>query len=131
LILWGVLQGLLAFALVASIYVVANVRGMPEDETRALAFFSLVTTIVALVFANRSFSASIPTALRMPNRALKLVLAVVIVTLGLTLVWPFASTLFRFGPLHLDDLSLTVGAGVVVLIALELLKPLLRERVRR
>jgi Ca2+-transporting ATPase len=131
LILWGVLQGLLAFALVASIYVVASVRGMPEDETRALAFFSLVTAIVALVFANRSFSASIPTALRMPNRALKLVLAVVIVTLGLTLVWPFASTLFRFGPLHLDDLSLTVGAGVVVLIALELLKPLLRERVRR
>ena len=111
--------------------VVANVRGMPEDEARALAFFSLVTAIVALVFANRSFNASIPTALRTANRALKLVLAVVIATLGLTLVWPFASALFRFGPLHMDDLSLTVGAGVVVLIALELLKPLLRERVRR
>jgi Ca2+-transporting ATPase len=131
LILWGVLQGLLAFALVASIYVVANVRGMPENEARALAFFSLVTAIVALVFANRSFSASIPAALRRPNRALKFVLAVVIATLGLTLVWPVASGLFRFGPLHADDLSLTVGAGVVVLIALELLKPLLRERVRR
>jgi Ca2+-transporting ATPase len=131
LIIWGVLQGLLAFALVASIYVLANWRGMPEDEARALAFFSLVTTIVALVFANRSFSASIPTALRRPNKALKVVLAVVIATLGLTLVWPFASTLFRFGPLHADDLSLTVGAGVVILIALELLKPLLRERVRR
>jgi Ca2+-transporting ATPase len=131
LIIWGLLQGLLAFALVASIYVVANLRGMPEDEARALAFFSLVTAIVALVFANRSFSASIPTALRRPNQALKLVLAVVIATLGLTLVWPFASTLFRFGPLHADDLSLTVGAGVVILIALELLKPLLRERVRR
>ena len=104
---------------------------MPEDEVRALAFFSLVTAIVALVFANRSFSASIPTALRRPNQALKLVLAVVIATLALTLVWPFASTLFRFGPLHADDLSLTVGAGVVILIALELLKPLLRERVRR
>ena len=32
--------------------------------------------------------------------------------LSLTLLWPFASDLFRFGPLHLDDLALTVGAGV-------------------
>ncbi len=131
LILWGVLQGLLAVTLVATIYVIANVRGMPEDEARALAFFSLVTAIVALIFANRSFSASIPTALRRPNHALKLVLAMVIAALALTLLWPFATTLFRFGPLHADDLSLTVGAGVVLLIALELLKPLLRERVRR
>jgi len=37
---------------------------------------------------------------------------------------------FFFGPLHADDLSVTLGAGVVVLVALEALKPLLRERVR-
>ena len=43
--------------------------------------------------------------------------------LGLTLLWPFASDLFRFGPLHLDDLALTLVAGVVVFVLLELLKP--------
>jgi Ca2+-transporting ATPase len=131
LILWGVLQGALAFALVASIYVIANVRGMPEDEARALAFFSLVTAIVALIFANRSFSTSIAQALRRPNRALKFVLAGVTAILGLTLLWPFAAHLFRFGPLHADDLALTVGAGAAVLIALELLKPLWREGAHR
>jgi Ca2+-transporting ATPase len=128
LIFWGVLQGILAFVLVASIYVIANARGMPENEARALAFFSLVTSIVALIFANRSFSSSLSRALRRPNRALKFVLAGVIAILSLTLLWPFAAHLFRFGPLHADDLSLTLGAGVLLLIALELLKPLLRAR---
>ena len=130
LILWGVVQGALAFALVASIYVLANFRGMPEDEARALAFFSLVTSILALIFANRSFGTSLAQALRRPNRALKLVLVAVTAILGLTLLWPVAAHLFRFGPLHADDLSVTVGAGVVLLIALERLKPLWRERGR-
>jgi Ca2+-transporting ATPase len=62
-------------------------------------------------------------ALRRPNQALVWVLLAVTTTLSLTLLWPFASGLFRFGPLHLDDLALTLGAGVLVLVFLELLKP--------
>ena len=38
--------------------------------------------------------------------------------------------LFRFGPLHADDLALTVGAGVVVLCMLELLKAASNVRLR-
>ena len=72
LILWSVLQGLLAFALGAAIYVITYRRGMPEYEARALAFFSLVTAVVALIFVNRSFSASIWSALRRPNRSRRL-----------------------------------------------------------
>ena len=48
--------------------------------------------------------------------------------LALTLVWPFAADLFRFGPLHLDDLAVTLGAGVVLLVVLELAKALWRRR---
>ena len=124
------LQGAFSFALVAVIFVVALGRGMPETEVRALAFFSLVMVIVSLIFVNRSFSASLVTALRRPNPVLALVLLAVATMLGLTLLWPFASSLFRFGPLHLDDLALTLGAGVLVLVFLELLKPLWRERLR-
>jgi Ca2+-transporting ATPase len=47
-----------------------------------------------------------------------------------TLLWPFATSLFRFGPLHLDDLAMTFAAGFVVLAGLELLKPLWRERLK-
>ncbi len=130
LIGWSLVQGAFAFGLVAFIYIVALRRGMPEEEVRALAFFSLVLSIVSLIFVNRSFSASLVTALRRPNPALAWVLLAVATMLGLTLLWPFASGLFRFGPLHLDDLALTLGAGVLVLVFLEFLKPLWRERLR-
>src|ERR1700693_2723504 len=43
---WSLLQGAFAFVLVAVIFVVALRRGMPEEEVRALVFFSLITAIV-------------------------------------------------------------------------------------
>jgi P-type Ca2+ transporter type 2C len=125
---WSLVQGTFAFALVAAIYLIALNRDMPEEEVRALAFFSLVLAIVSLIFVNRSFSASLITALRRPSAALVWVLVTVPVMLSLTLLFPPVSALFRFGPLHLDDLALTLAAGAVVLVFLEALKPLWRER---
>ncbi len=131
LIRWGLLQGLLAFVLIAGIYVIALKRGMPEEEVRALAFFSLVLAIVSLIFVNRSFSASVITALRRPNAALAVVLLVIPVMLSLTLLVPPVSALFRFGPLHFDELALTLAAGIGVLVILEVLKSVSRGWLRR
>ena len=99
---------------------------MPVPEVRSLTFFSLIVVIISLILVNRSFSASLLTALRRPNRTLAAVLSAVAVILALTLVWPFANQLFAFGPLHADDLALTLGAGFIALVVLEMLKPLLR-----
>ena len=52
------------------------------------------------------------------------VMATVATALGLTLLWPTAGNLFRFGPLHGDDLAIAFGAGIFMLALLELLKPL-------
>lgn len=130
LIVWSILQGACAFVVVAVIFVTALWRGMPETEVRALAFFSLVLAIFSLILVNRSFSASLITAFRRPNAALAWVLLAVPTMLSLTLLWPLVSGLFRFGPLHFNDLALTFGAGVLVLVFLELLKPLWRKRLR-
>ncbi len=130
MIIWSLLQGALAFALVAAIYIVALKQGMPVNEVRALTFFSLVMAIVGLTFVNRTFSASIITAVSRRNTALRWVLVGVGSMLALTLAWPLVSNLFRFGPLHLNDLAVTLGAGVIVLIVLELAKPPLREWLR-
>jgi P-type Ca2+ transporter type 2C len=121
---WSLLQGSFAFVVVAAIFVGALIRGMPEPEVRALAFFSLVVVIVGLIFVNRSFSASLLTAFRRPNAALAAVLLTVIAVLSLSLLLPFVQGLFRFGPLHVDDLAVTLGAGAVLLAVLELVKPL-------
>ncbi len=126
MIFWSLFQGVLAFGLVAAIFVVALNRGMPVNEVRALTFFALVISMVALILVNRSASASLLKAIRRPNRPLLIVLPLVAVMLAATLLIPFVSDLFRFGPLHGDDLLITLGAGVVVLLVLEFIKPLWR-----
>ena len=95
---------------------------------RALAFFSLVISFVALILVNRSTGASLLKAVSRPNRALAVTLPVVAAMFAITLLWPTAAEMFRFGPLHADDLSLTLGLGVFVLVALETLKWLWRGR---
>jgi P-type Ca2+ transporter type 2C len=127
---WSVLQGAVAFVLVAAIFVTASWRGMPEAEVRSLTFFALVLTIVGLIVVNRSFSASLRKAFSRPNPSLRWILLAVAAMLALTLLSPFASRLFRFGPLHLDDLALALGAGLLVVAILEVLKPHWRERLR-
>jgi Ca2+-transporting ATPase len=122
LIGWSLLQGAVALALVTAVYLVASGRGMPEDELRALVFFSLVLAVVSLILVNRSFSPSLVSAFRRPSRALVLVLLGVSAMLGVTLVWPLASGLFRFGPLHGNDIGVTLAAGAAVLVLLDLLK---------
>lgn len=127
---WSVLQGAMAFALIAAIFVVALRSGIPPAEARTLAFIALVTCIVALVLANRSFSASFLSAFFRPNPALLWIFVLIASILAAALFWPPASGLFRFGPLHLDDLLLTLGAGLLLLTVLELLKPIWARRLR-
>jgi Ca2+-transporting ATPase len=127
---WSVLQGVMAFALIAAIFIVALRSGMPGDEARALAFIALVVCVVALVLVNRSFSASFLSAFFRPNPALLWIFLSIALVLATALFWPPASSLFRFGPLHLDDLMVTLGAGLLVLTALELLKPIRARRLR-
>ena len=130
LIAWSVLQGALAFALIAVIFVGALRSGMAPDEARTLAFVTLVVCIVALVLINRSFSASFLSAFFRPNPALFWIFAAIALVLAAALFWPPASSLFRFAPLHADDLLVTLGAGLLVLTVLELLKPLWAQRLR-
>jgi Ca2+-transporting ATPase len=125
---WSITQGLVAFSAVAFVLWSAARAGMPDDELRALVFFSLVVVIVALIFVNRSFSASLVRAVTRLKVPMVLVLTAVTVTLTASLLWPAGQSIFRFGPLHLDDLGLTLAAGAGVLILLEVMKPLWRER---
>ncbi|UFZ02830.1 cation-translocating P-type ATPase [Bradyrhizobium ontarionense] len=131
LVLWGAFQGVLALLTTGGILLMASRVGMPDDEIRALVFFALVFVIVSLVFVNRSFSSSLRDAFTRPNRVLLLVIAIVVAVLATSLAWPVAAALFRFGPLHADDLALTVGAGIATLIVLELAKLPLRAAFTR
>jgi Ca2+-transporting ATPase len=103
---------------------------MPENELRAVMFVSLVLINVSLILVNRPFSSSLLVALRRPNAFLWSLLATVAVVLTVALSWPPAMQLFRFGPLHLDDLGLSAAAGLSILVILELVKPFWRDSFR-
>ena len=130
MVLWGLLQGGLAFAALAAVYAAAIARQMPEDELRALVFVSLVLTNTSLILANRSFSGSLLVALGRRNLSLWALLSGVTAVLAVALTWPPAMSLFHFGALHLDDLGLSVAAGVAVLVVLEAAKPSWRKGFR-
>ncbi|MGJ4948428.1 cation-translocating P-type ATPase [Bradyrhizobium sp. HKCCYLS20291] len=131
LVLWGALQGLLAVITTGGVLLLAHRNGLPDDELRALVFFTLVSVIVSLIFVNRSFSSSLRDALLRPNRMLLLVIAIVIAVLATSLTAAPVAALFKFGPLHADDLALTAGAAIATLIVLELSKFPLRAALTR
>jgi len=127
LLIWSGLQGVLALILAGGVMLTANAWGMPENEVRALTFFSLVLVIVSLIFVNRSFTSSLREAFLRPNRALIFIIVFVVAVLTLSIAWPSAASLFRFGPLHADDIAVTVGAAAVSLVLLEVSKYPLRR----
>lgn len=116
----SLLEGVLAFVLVAAVFMASARSGMAENEVRALTFFTLVAVIVALILVNRSFSASLATALKRPNPALRWILLAIGALLALGLWIPAFAELFRFGPLHWNDIALVLATGCLLWLVLEL-----------
>jgi len=100
---------------------------MPANEVRAITFFTLVLNFVGLIFVNRSFSTSLVAAFTRPNGALLKVLIAVAAMLSTTLLWPAATELLRFGPLHLDDLLVSFAAGLGLVVGLEAIETVCRR----
>ena len=127
---FSLLQGGLALVALAGVLVVGIGRDMPTDELRALMFTSLVLINVGLIVVNRSFSSSLSVALRRPNFFLWFLLSLVAGVLTIALTWPPAMDLFQFGPLHADDLGVSVVVTVGLILCLEAVKPWWRQSLR-
>ena len=84
---------------------------------------SLVLGILALILVNRRFSASLASAVRRPNPALAVVLAVVTGVLAVAFFLPPAAGLFGFSPPGPWAFAAAGIAVLVVLLVLERLKP--------
>ena len=126
-LLWSVFQGLVVLAAVGSVVWFAPDYGLSEGQTRALGFTSLVVGIVALILVDRAVTSSILTAILRPNRALAVVLPIVAGILAIALFWPPAQTIFGFAPLTGTWLALPLAVGLIVLVGLELVKPVWRR----
>jgi len=125
-VIWSLLQGGLVLALVAGLYVMALHQNLPEPDARSLAFAALVAANLGLVLVNRSLSASVFAAFTRSNAALWWVVAATAAILAGVILFPPARELFHFGPLHGDDITMALAAGLVSLLLLELAKRLMQ-----
>ncbi|WP_375196362.1 cation-translocating P-type ATPase [Sphingobium sp.] len=124
LILPSVIHGGIAFALLLALHGAATVWGFGPDRVRALLFFTLVASIMALVLANRSFSTSLTHALWRNNVALRYVAVAVLAACAMILTLePLRHTL-RFAPLERADLPFLLLVPVLVLFLCEIVKNL-------
>jgi Ca2+-transporting ATPase len=121
-VVWSLGQGMVVLAVVAGLFVAALDRGSPDNEARALAFAALVATNAGLVLVDRAAGASLIAAFRRPNPTLWVVLGVTSAILTAVMLIPSARELFGFGPLHWHDLAVALGAGLLALVILDLLK---------
>jgi len=121
---WSLLQGVIVLGLVAGLFAMALRQGLPERDVRSIAFTALVFANLGLVLVNRSHAASVVAAFGRSNPALWSVVAATAAILAGVILIPSVRDLFRFGPLHWDDIAVALGSGAAVLMLLELAKKL-------
>ena len=122
---WAMLQGLVAFVVVAAVLLLGARFQMPEANLRGLVFSVLVLVNIGLILVNRSFHASLQDVAR-PNRALWSLVAAVLLVLSLALYWPPAQEAFHFAPLDWRHLLVAFSAGLLSTGFLEVAKRLQR-----
>jgi Ca2+-transporting ATPase len=121
---WSLLQGVIVLGLVAGLFAMALRQGLPERDVRSIAFTALVFANLGLVLVNRSHAASVVAAFGRSNPALWSVVAATAAILAGVILIPSVRDLFRFGPLHWDDIAVALGSAAAVLMLLELAKKL-------
>lgn len=119
---WSLLQGGLGLGVAVAVLLEAARRGMPEDEIRALVFLILVGINVTLIFVNRTFSASLRSAIARPNLWLWGGLAAAGFALAAVFLSPQVRSFFDLGPVHGDDLAIGVAMVVGLFFALQMAK---------
>jgi Ca2+-transporting ATPase len=123
----AVLQGLSVFGVCIGGFLLARTRHT-ADAARALTFATLVAAFIVIILVNRSWTRSIVATLRVPNTALRWVVGGTAILLAVVLFVPFARRLFHFAPLHLNDLVLSLAAGLICVLWSEALKRHWRRR---
>lgn len=130
MIAWSIFQGGLAFAMLATVFLVESWSGMPETELRALVFFALIAEIIALILVNRSFSASLGRALTRKNAAFLYVIGAIASVTALILILPSAQAVLKFGSITWRDMASALALGVGLMLLLEVCKLIVARFIR-
>ncbi|HEQ71634.1 MAG TPA: cation-translocating P-type ATPase, partial [Spirochaetia bacterium] len=130
-LLFSVLQGTVALAVVVAVHQTALVLGQTVKEARTLTFITLIFSNLFLILTNRTWTVTIFRSLTVKNTALPWVLFGAVIFLFLVIYLPFLRGLFGFAFMHVDDFLLAAGAGILSVVWFEALKLFLRRSRKR
>jgi Ca2+-transporting ATPase len=127
-LLLALLEGASVLVVVLAVFGTALYRQQGDREARALAFTTLIVANLGLIFTNRSWSRTLAESVRTPNAAARGVYGGGIALLLLVLYVPPLRELFHFSALHVDDLAICLGAGLLSVLWFEGFKALRGRR---
>ncbi|MCE5300425.1 MAG: cation-translocating P-type ATPase, partial [Spirochaetia bacterium] len=118
----AIIQGCVVLAVILAVFVMTGKTTASEGEARAMAFATLVISNLCLILTNLSWSRSIISVIKDPNKAMWWVVGGACAVLLAVLYVPLLRDLFRFNYLHLNDLAICVAAGLFSVSWFELIK---------
>ncbi len=124
----GIIQGAIVLVTVLAVYLWGVFGGLPETDVRAMSFTALMVANLGLIFVNRSWTHTVVGGLQYRNAALWYVAGGTLATLALLLWVPFTQRLFGFSALHVSNVVIGIGAGVLSVLWFEGYKLILGRR---
>jgi P-type Ca2+ transporter type 2C len=121
-VILSLIQGFSVLAIVLTVFIVSRRMGQTEENSRALTFVTLVVSNICLILTNRSWSRTILSMFKEPNKALWWVIGGATVFITAVLSIPFLRNMFHFASLHLNDLVICTVAGVGSILWFEIVK---------
>lgn len=115
----SLMQGFVVLFVVFLVYVYALSTGLSEDEVRTMTFTTIVLANLLLILTNRSWSETIISTIRTPNKAMRWVFVGTISSLLLILSLPALRDLFRFDSLPAGGIIIVTLAAVVSVLWFE------------
>jgi len=116
------IQGIVALILAVVIYLYATASGLSVDTARTMTFTTIVLANLALIITNRSWSHSIVSIFRRPNKAFWQILVLAIAAILLVIYVPPLAGLFAFSALSPLNLLLCFLAGFGNIVWFEVYK---------
>jgi P-type Ca2+ transporter type 2C len=124
----GILEGVGVFVAVLAAFGLALRWGHTADDARAIAFTTLVTGNLALIWGNVSSVKTVFETIKTRNLALWLVTLATIASLLAVLYLPYIRGIFMLSVLHPKDLLVAFSLGAASITWFEILKLIRRRR---
>ena len=128
-ILLSCAQGISILIISLAVYFIGLRSGYSDNEVRTMSFVTLITSNIAVILSNRSWTEGIFKILRTPNKTVIWIAGGAVVFLLLILNVPFLLDLFQFEKVNFMVLVLCVVAGLLSISGFEIYKKVRSLRV--